>query len=150
MEWKLKHFNELETIELYAIIKSRIDVFVVEQQCIFQDLDDYDHASYHLFLTDGSEVAAYARLLPSGVEYKESSIGRVLVSQENRGQGYAHELMKQGMAFLLTHLGEECIRLKAEYYIKNLYEIYGFKQISAVFLEDEIEHAYMLYEKEAM
>ncbi|GAF13474.1 GCN5-related N-acetyltransferase [Bacillus sp. JCM 19046] len=147
MEWRLKQFKELLPEELYAIIKARIEVFVMEQRCIFQDLDDIDQGSYHLFLTNGKEVAAYARLIPSGVEYQESSIGRVLVRESHRGKGLSHELMKQGMGFLTDQLKEDMIKLKAEFYIKDLYEEYGFKQISAVFLEDEIEHAYMLFQK---
>ncbi|MBM7838930.1 ElaA protein [Alkalihalobacillus xiaoxiensis] len=147
MEWSLKQFNELSPGELYAIIKARIEVFVMEQRCIFQDLDDIDQESYHLFLMNEKEVAAYARLIPSGVEYVESSIGRVLVSKAYRGQGLGHVLMEQGMDFLTNQLKEKTIKLKAEFYIKELYEEYGFKQISAIFLEDEIEHAYMLYQK---
>ncbi|WP_054706314.1 GNAT family N-acetyltransferase [Bacillus sp. JCM 19041] len=145
MEWKIKSFQQLSPNELYAIIQARIHVFVVEQACMYQDLDGYDQDSFHLFLQDADEIIAYARLLPSSTIYKESSIGRVITNKAYRGKGYGHELMKRGMAFLLEQREEREIRLQAEYYIKDLYKGYGFEEVSDVFLEDGIEHIYMVY-----
>lgn len=145
MEWRIKAFQQLSQDELYAIIQARLEVFVVEQACMFQDLDGYDQDSYHLYLQDAGVIIAYARLLPSGTIYKEASIGRVITKKAYRGKGLGHELMKRGMAFLLEQKGETEIRLQAEYYIKDLYKGYGFKEVSDVFLEDGIDHIYMVY-----
>ncbi|RQW21820.1 GNAT family N-acetyltransferase [Bacillus sp. C1-1] len=145
MRWKQKSFQQLTTTELYAIIQARMDVFVVEQQSMYQDLDGIDLHATHLFLSDeDGSVQAYARFISSGILYREASIGRILTRKESRGKGLSHLLMQQAMTFLLEEQKETAIRLQAEYYIRALYEQYGFIQVSEIFIEDGIEHVYMV------
>ncbi|UCZ53876.1 GNAT family N-acetyltransferase [Bacillus shivajii] len=145
MTWEIKSFEELTNLEWHEIIKERMAVFVVEQDCAYMEIDGHDPASYHLFLKEGDEVVAYARLMPSGTIYQEASIGRIIVKADQRGKGYAKEIMERGMKFLLNELGESEIKLQAEYYIKDLYASYEFEITSDIFLDEGIEHVYMLY-----
>lgn len=121
--------------ELYAIIQARIDVFVVEQACMYQDLDGYDQESFHLYLQDAGEILAFARLIPSGTIYKESSIGRVITNKAYRGKGLGHIRTKRRVKNSSS----------GRIYIRDLYKGYGFKEVSDVFLEDGIDHIYMVY-----
>lgn len=107
MEWKLKSYEELSKEELYRIIKLRIDVFIVEQNCPYHELDHLDERAHHLFLSQEGEIAAYCRLFPSGTAYPEASIGRVIVRKEDRGKGYAQTLLDQALRFWKTSGGEK-------------------------------------------
>jgi len=144
MEWRVKTFQDLSASELYAIIHARVEVFVVEQQSMYQDLDGYDVHATHLFLQDeDGSIQAYARMLESGIIYEQATIGRILTRDKGRGRGLGHLIMRRAMAFLQEEKGETAIRLQAEYYIRGLYEQYGFVQVSDIFVEDGIEHIYM-------
>ncbi|EES50793.1 GNAT family N-acetyltransferase [Clostridium botulinum] len=144
MDWKIKKFNELTLDELYEICKARYEVFGCEQR-IYQenDFDDIDKKVYHLFLMDCNKIAAYARLIPSGITYNESSIGRVLVLKEYRRKGIAFELMKKSVDFLKNELNEETIVVSSQLYVKKLYESVGFKIISDIYDEVDIPHIKM-------
>ncbi|WP_252224188.1 GNAT family N-acetyltransferase [Clostridium sp. ZBS2] len=144
MEWDIKKFNELTLDELYEICKVRYEVFACEQK-IYQenDFDDIDKNVYHLFMKDSSKIVAYARLIPSGIIYNESSIGRVLVLKEYRRKGIAFELMKKSVDFLKNELNEETIVVSSQLYVKKLYESVGFKAISNVYDEVDIPHVKM-------
>ncbi|MBN1050492.1 MULTISPECIES: GNAT family N-acetyltransferase [unclassified Clostridium] len=144
MDWKIKKFNELTLDELYEICKARYEVFGCEQR-IYQenDFDDIDKKVYHLFLMDSNKIAAYARLIPSGITYNESSIGRVLVLKEYRRKGIAFELMKKSVDFLKNELNEETIVVSSQLYVKKLYESVGFKIISDIYDEVDIPHVKM-------
>lgn len=107
MEWKLKSYEELSKEELYRIIKLRIDVFIVEQNCPYHELDHLDERAHHLFLSQEGEIAAYCRLFPSGTAYPEASIGRVIVRKEDRGKGYAQTLLDQALRFLEDERGRK-------------------------------------------
>lgn len=145
MQCKIKTFNELTTAELYEILRIRAEVFVVEQTCVYQDLDLKDKKAYHLFLEDNDEVVAYLRILEKGVSYPEISIGRVLVKEECRGRGLARKLMQRAISFIKEELHENEIRISAQKYLLNFYESLGFEAVSEVYLEDGIEHVEMLY-----
>ncbi|WP_252229574.1 GNAT family N-acetyltransferase [Clostridium sp. ZBS15] len=144
MDWNIKKFNELTLDELYEICKVRYEIFGCEQR-IYQenDFDDIDKKVYHLFLKDSGKIVAYSRLIPSGITYNESSIGRVLVLKEYRRKGIAFELMKKSVDFLKNELNEETIVISSQLYVKKLYESVGFKAISNVYDEVDIPHVKM-------
>lgn len=148
MGWKLKRFNELTNQDLYAILKERTSVFVVEQNCPYPEVDGKDPQSYHLFKEENGEIIAYLRVLPAGVSYKEASIGRVLVKKEYRGQGLAEELLRRGLDFIHVELKEATIKIQAQDYLRKFYGSFGFKAITETYLEDNIPHVDMLLHKE--
>jgi ElaA protein len=143
IHWILKKFEELTPYQLYAILQLRNEVFVVEQNCVFQDADDKDQDSYHLMGFVNNKLAAYTRLVPPGVIYPEISIGRVVTSPAVRRSGAGRELMKKSIADCYRLFGEAPIKIGAQLYLKSFYESLGFRQISEVYLEDGIEHIYM-------
>ena len=148
MEWKLKKFDDLTSDELYGILKLRSEVFVVEQDCVYQDLDDKDQLSYHLFLENDGETVAVSRIIPENVSYEEMSIGRVVVKENFRGQGLSKIMMKKAIDFIVDDLGKSEIRLSGQDYLVDFYEDLGFKKVSDVYMEDNIEHFEFLYECE--
>jgi ElaA protein len=147
LNWQLKKFDELKCEELYKIIKIRNEVFVVEQECVYQDCDGKDENSYHLYLEEDSEIISYLRILKKGVSYKEVSIGRVLVNKNYRGKGIAREIMLKAIDFIRQNLNETVIKIQAQAYLVNFYGSLGFKEISNEYLEDNIPHVDMLYKK---
>ena len=144
MNWKIKRFEEMTTTELYEILRVRSEVFVVEQTCIYQDLDLKDKKAYHLFCENNGEIAAYLRILDKGVSYPEISIGRVLTRETNRRIGLAREMMQKAISFVEEELSEMQIRISAQLYLKQFYECLGFLITSEVYLEDDIEHIEMV------
>lgn len=148
MEFKLKRFNEVTVEELYKILKSRNEVFVVEQNCIYQDCDNKDYEAYHLFCEKDGEVIAYLRILNKGISYDEVSIGRVLVKKGYRGTGLSRDMMIKALNFIEEELREVEVRISAQVYIKKFYENVGFKIVSEEYLEDDIPHVQMLYKKD--
>ncbi|MTI49857.1 GNAT family N-acetyltransferase [Sporosalibacterium faouarense] len=145
MDWQIKHFKELDTMELYKIIKERVDVFVVEQNCPYPECDNKDLESYHIFSIDEGNIVAYARILPKGISYNEVSIGRVLVNQKYRKQGLGKELMENTLRFIKDELNETNIRISAQEYLFKFYCELGFEQVSEIYLEDGIPHLEMIY-----
>lgn len=148
MNWTIKRFNELTINELYNILKIRAEVFVVEQNCVYQDVDSKDNASYHLFLEDKEGIVAYLRILPKGISYAECSIGRVLTKETHRKQRLGNEMMKIAIHFIEETLKERKIRISAQAYLLEFYKSVGFEPVSDIYLEDDIEHIEMLYENE--
>ena len=144
--WYHKHFKELNTTELYHILQLRNEVFIVEQHCPFQDLDDKDFKCYHLmgFDSDAQKLLAYTRIVPAKVSYHEPSIGRVVTSHLARKEGIGKELMKKSIELLEELYGSVSIKIGAQLYLKKFYESFGFKQIEEVYLEDGIEHILMI------
>ena len=144
--WYHKHFKNLTTTELYQILQLRNEVFIVEQNCPFQDLDDKDFKSYHLmgFDTDSQKVIAYTRIVPAGVSYEEASIGRVVTSPLARGNGIGKQLMKKSIELMEELYGGISIKIGAQLYLKKYYESFDFEQIEEVYLEDGIEHILMI------
>ncbi|CAN5465131.1 GNAT family N-acetyltransferase [soil metagenome] len=144
MNWVVKSFEELSNNELYAILKLRCEVFVVEQNCPYLDEDDKDQNSYHLMGWKDDLLAAYTRLLPAGLAFEEASIGRVVTSPKARGAGIGRELMLQSIKQLYNLFGKVPIRIGAQLYLKNFYASLGFEQVSDMYLEDNIPHVKML------
>ena len=143
LQWIEKKFEDLTPYQLYAILQLRNEVFVVEQNCVFQDADDKDQDSHHLMGFLNNKLVAYTRLVPPGVIYPEMSIGRVITAASVRRMGAGKELMKQSIDYCYRLFDKGPIRIGAQLYLKNFYQSFGFQQISEVYLEDGIEHIYM-------
>jgi len=144
IDWEVKKFTELTGDELYAILRLRSEVFVVEQNCVFLDMDNRDHESYHLQGRAEGKLIAYVRILPPGLAYNEPSIGRVVSSPSFRGKGAGIELMKNAIAETRSLFGNLDIMIGAQLYLKQFYENLGFNQCSDIYMEDEIEHIKMI------
>lgn len=144
MNWVVKKFDELTPHELYAILQLRNEVFVVEQNCVFQDADNKDQSSYHLMGWQNEKLVAYTRLVPPGVAYDKVSIGRVITSPSVRGTGVGKELMNVSIEKAKQLFGNDPILIGAQLYLKKFYESLGFRQSSAIYLEDGIEHIEMI------
>ena len=145
MEWKTKKFEDVTVFELYEILKAREEIFIVEQNCIYHDLDSNDQCSTHLFLENEGQVVCYLRILPRGVKYDEVSIGRVLTKASYRRKGYGEILVQKAIDYVEDVLGESAIRISAQAYLREFYGRLGFKVVSDVYLEDGIDHYEMLY-----
>ncbi|MGV3657007.1 MAG: GNAT family N-acetyltransferase [Chitinophagaceae bacterium] len=146
IHWLLKKFEALTPYQVYAILQLRNEVFVVEQACVFLDADDKDQHCYHLMGFADNKLVAYTRIVPEGVIYLQASIGRVVTSPLVRRLGAGRALMKQSIDTVYNLFGKVPIKIGAQLYLKNFYESLGFHQISDVYLEDGIEHIYMLRE----
>lgn len=146
MHWKIKNFNELSTEELYKILQLRSEVFVVEQECIYQDCDKKDIKATHLFCIENGEVIATLRILNKGVSYDEFSIGRVAVKKEYRRKQLGRKSMEMAINYIEETYGNNPIRISAQCYIKDFYKSLGFIEVSDIYLEDDIPHIEMLYE----
>ena len=144
LTWKLKHFKELSGTELYAIMRVRQEVFVVEQNCPYLDADGKDIYCQHLVGYVDGEIAAYARIVPPHVSYAEPSIGRVLTSSKYRTGGYGKLLMQKAISETINVYGAVDIRIGAQLYLKKFYESFGFVQQGDVYDEDGIDHIIML------
>lgn len=144
MELMIKKFCELTVEQLYEILKLRSAVFVIEQNCVYQDMDDKDLNAYHVFLKNEDGIQAYLRVLDRGVSYKEVSIGRVLTKR--RGIGAGKQLMIAGIEVAQKYFRAKKIRISAQQYAKGFYETVGFRQVSEPYLEDGIPHIQMLFD----
>ena len=144
METIIKKYKELTIDELYEILKLRSEVFVVEQNCIYQDVDDIDKRSYHVFMKekDKSEIKVYIRVFEKDKD--TSQIGRVVAAKDVRRKGYATELLKKGIEISKNEMKKTKVYLEGQVYVAKLYEKVGFKIISDEFLEDGIPHYKML------
>jgi ElaA protein len=146
MEITIKHFEELTPAELYEILKERIDIFIVEQNCIYHECDGKDYKAWHLMAREGSRLIGYLRILPPGVSYAEASIGRVLVTKDFRGKGVGRSIMNLAIEYISKKLREKRIRISAQARLEKFYASLGFQRVSDVYLEDGIPHIEMLYE----
>ncbi|MEO6405445.1 MAG: GNAT family N-acetyltransferase [Ferruginibacter sp.] len=147
LEWKCKHFDELTAKELYKILRLRSEVFVVEQNCVYLDIDNKDLESYHLAGYDGKDLVAYARLLAPGVAFKEASIGRVATHPTFRKTGAGKQLLTQAIDACLILFPTKEIKIGAQLYLKKFYTDFGFTQSSELYLEDGIPHIEMILRK---
>ena len=141
MQLIVKHFSELSVDELFAIYKLRVAVFVVEQKCPYQEIDEADRAAYHIWLQDEDGIAAYARALPPGVTFAEASIGRVIAVKRRCGMG--SRIVAAAVETAREKFSAGKITIEAQVYARSLYEKAGFWQISDEFLEDGIPHIQM-------
>ncbi len=147
LTWTYKSFDQLHTTELYSILQLRNEVFVVEQNCVYQDIDNKDLKSFHLMAFDADVLAAYSRILPPGVSFEEASIGRVITAPSHRGNGIGVTLLEKGIKAAIATFKVNKIRIGAQLYLKKFYESFGFEQTSEIYLEDGIEHIDMLLEQ---
>lgn len=144
MEIIIKKFNELTLDELYEILKIRVSIFVVEQHCPYNEIDDKDKNAYHIYIKDNNQIKAYLRVLDKEVSFPEVSIGRVLTTERNKG--YSNIIIKKGIEVAKEKFNADKIKIEAQVYAKKIYEKHGFKQISEEFLEDGIPHIIMILE----
>lgn len=145
IHWELKKFNELTVQELYAIMRLRAEVFIVEQNCPYQDADGKDLKAYHLAGYDENrELVAFSRILPAGVSYEEVSVGRVVSSPKVRGTGAGRALMQQSLSEIGRLFGAVPVRIGAQLYLKAFYESFGFVMEGDEYMEDGIPHIIML------
>lgn len=147
MSFTLKTFEQLTNTELYNILKVRTEVFIVEQNCPYPEVDGKDLQSYHLYKEENGEIIAYLRILARGVSYKELSIGRVLVKKEYRGRKLAQQMMEHALQFIQNELNETTVKIQAQEYLRKFYRSFGFEAISETYLEDNIPHIDMLLKK---
>ncbi len=144
LTWLCKPFHDLTPQELYAILRLRSEVFVVEQNCVFLDMDNKDQVAYHLMGYSNDELIATTRLLGKDTAYKLISIGRVVTSPEHRGTGAGRALMEESIKRCYELFGTEDIKIGAQLYLRKFYESFGFQQSSDMYLEDDIEHIEMI------
>lgn len=146
MDWYIKTFEQLNTNELYDLLKLRVDVFVVEQECFYPDLDDLDRISStkHLFCYQNKKMVAYCRVLAPDIVYdNESAIGRVIISEDVRGQKLGYTLMEKAINVVNKHWPKHTCHISAQQHLHNFYQRLGFEQISEMYLEDGIPHIAM-------
>jgi len=139
-----KTFSELETEELYQILRLRSEVFVVEQDCIYQDIDNKDQNAIHLYYVDNDEIVAYTRIFKAGDYYENPSIGRVVVSKKERGKDLGKKIMIDSIEYIKQNIKGEKIELSAQKYLDKFYKDLGFYKIGEDYLEDGIPHQRMI------
>ncbi|WP_046743436.1 GNAT family N-acetyltransferase [Kordia zhangzhouensis] len=141
---RVKTFNELTIHELYDILQLRSEVFVVEQDCVYQDIDGKDKKALHVIGYDDDTIVAYTRLFDAGDYFENPSIGRVVVNKEARAFGYGHHIMKASIAAIKTYYQSSTIKISAQTYLKKFYESHGFLKVGNEYLEDGIPHIAMI------
>lgn len=146
--WKIKEFEELSNFELYQILQLRINVFMLEQECLYPECDNKDLKGKHLMGYLNNQLVAYAGLLPPGVSYPDASIGRVVVHPQCRHLKLGNALMSKAIAQVREDFPNEDIRISAQAHLQGFYERVGFERVSEEYLEDNIPHVEMLFEKE--
>jgi|TARA_B100001063_G_scaffold35197_1_gene28773 ElaA protein len=147
MKTYIKKFEELSVDEIYNILKLRSSVFVVEQNCVYQDLDDKDKQAIHLFMEQDQEIIAYTRIFKKGDYYVNNpSIGRVVVKKSQRGKELGKEIMIRSIKYIKENIEEEKIELSAQKYLDKFYNELGFYRVGEDYLEDGIPHQRMLYD----
>ncbi len=142
--WRCAHFDELTVTELYDILRARSAVFVVEQACPYQDCDDVDRFSSHLWTRLGGEIAAYLRIVPPGAKYPEPSLGRIITAASARGSGLGRALLREGIRRAEELYGPRSIRIGAQRYLLRFYGDFGFEPTGYDYDEDGIPHSEML------
>ncbi len=142
----VKSFNELTTQELYGILKLRSEVFVVEQDCAYQDVDDKDQKALHLFMIHVDEIVGYTRIFAAGDYFEKASIGRVVVQEKHRDKKHGHLLIKESITIIKNQLNTSEIIVSAQTYLQKFYESHGFSKVGEAYLEDGIPHIKMLRE----
>ena len=145
LHWHTLSFAELSLEQLYAALRLRQQVFVVEQQCAYLDLDNRDHAAVHMLCMQGSDLVAYQRCLPPGVSYAESSLGRIVVCQEMRGRELGRELVLRGISHNQSRWPQFDICISAQAHLRRFYASLGFVAEGNEYLEDDIPHWKMRY-----
>ncbi len=145
MIWVVKNFNELSLNEFYDILQLRINVFVVEQNCPYPELDNKDQIAFHFFCKDkNANIIAYTRIFKPGDYYKEAAFGRVVVHKDLRNQKLGYKLIEQTINNIEQLFGNTPIKIGAQIYLKEFYEYFDFQQVGDEYIEDGIPHIYMI------
>jgi len=141
-----KTFSELDTEDLYQILRLRSEVFVVEQDCVYQDIDNKDQNAIHLYYIENNQIVAYTRIFKAGDYYENPCIGRVVVSKKNRGNDLGKKIMIDSMEYIKQNIKGEKIELSAQKYLDKFYKDLGFYKIGEDYLEDGIPHQRMIFD----
>ena len=144
MEFIIKYFDELTIHELYGILQLRSEVFVVEQDCVYQDLDFKDQKSLHVFGYKNDKIVAYTRIFKPGYYFDNASIGRVIIAKSERKFGFGHDLIKASIDVVKTEFKVDKITISAQLYLKKFYQMHHFFQVGEGYLEDGIPHIRMI------
>lgn len=139
-----RNFKELSVKELYMILRLRSEVFVVEQNCVYQDIDGKDEKALHILGLENGELVAYTRCFKQGDYFDQASIGRVIVKEKHRKFGYGHQIMKASVKEIEDRFQTSTIKLSAQQYLTAFYEDHGFQQTGKGYLEDGIPHIAMI------
>ncbi len=142
--WRLMAFDDLRVSELYEVLRLRSEVFVLEQRCLFQDMDGADAQAMHLLGVQHGQLCAYARCFAAGVKFSEASFGRVLTRRDVRATGIGHALIDQAVTAISQLWGPQAIRIGAQKQLAGFYGVHGFVDLGQPYLEDGIEHLEML------
>ena len=145
MQWILKKFNDLTVNEFHDILQLRINIFIVEQNCPYPELDNKDKIAFHLFGIDkNNKIIAYTRIFKPGDFYKEAAFGRVVVHEEYRNQKIGSQLVKETIIETHKLFGNINIKIGAQTYLKDFYQSFGFQQVDDDYIEDGIPHIHMV------
>jgi ElaA protein len=148
MEWICKKWEDLERNEIFDMYKLRTDIFVVEQDCAYPEVDDFDKQVMHLFAYADGQLAAYSRLCPPHTVYPEASLGRVLCNNAFRGQGLGRELVQRSLSLMQKDFPKEAIKAQAQQYLESFYQSFGFKTITKPYLDFGVAHVDMVLKNE--
>lgn len=143
IEWVKKKWSEISLEELYSVLRLRSEVFVVEQDCVYQDIDNKDQKAIHLLGYINKELIAYSRLFNEGDYFKETSFGRAIIKKEKRGQGYGDELVKESLKTIKNYYGNKKVKISAQAHLKTFYSKHAFIAKGKEYLEDGIPHVSM-------
>lgn len=145
--WKIKTFEEFTVPELYNVLKARINVFVVEQNCPYPDLDDYDQKAVHIWAEKDDEILANCRIFDKGIKYPEASVGRVLTTEKGRGKNLGKQLIAYALEAIEARFRTSEVRISAQDYLIKFYGEFGFQDTGKKYLEDDIPHTEMIRRK---
>ena len=143
LNWEIKRFEALSLNQLYQLLRLRSEVFVVEQNCVYQDIDGKDEKALHLLGEQEGKIVAYARLFKPKDYFENASIGRVVIDGSYRDKKFGHILMREAIEAIRSHFNQTAITISAQLYLKKFYESHGFVQTSEMYLEDDIPHIEM-------
>ncbi|WP_224488134.1 GNAT family N-acetyltransferase [Robertkochia flava] len=144
MEIQVKTFKELSIDQLYEMLRLRSEVFVVEQDCVYQDIDNKDQKAIHVLGYENGTLAAYTRIFNAGDYFERPSIGRVIVKMEYRKQNLGHEILRASIQTVETLYGHQTIEISAQTYLEKFYNVHGFLAVGETYLEDGIPHVRMI------
>lgn len=144
IQFKIRAFTELSIEELYQILQLRSEVFVVEQNCVYQDMDGKDKKAIHVIGKFEDKLVAYTRIFKAGDYFENASIGRVVVDANYRDRKWGHDLIRESISAIQHHFGESQITISAQLYLQKFYESHGFVVVGETYLEDGIPHIEML------
>ncbi len=144
LNWEINTLHDLSVTDYHHVLALRASIFIVEQNCPYQDIDDKDLSAFHVYGKIDQNIVAVCRILPPGISYAEISIGRVAVSMGYRGTNVGNDLMHQTIYFIENRWGEKDIRISAQQHLTSFYGRFGFIQVSEMYLEDDIPNVEML------